>query len=315
MLHQNLDVYLIFEHVKCAAEIRSRSNRFGSVLFQTFSCSFLAIYWKAFIFCTMILCSHVQLTKTLSLSKTYSMIHHRTCQIATLPQYPPPWLKTPITSRDKNKNSVPENNCTGARWGSCWGWGGIGRAIFVGIVTCIFTTRFAKVMFLQACHSVHRRGLHPGGWGCLHPGAWAVRPTPSDTIGHGQWAGGMHPTGIHSCYLRFPSWTQFGNSNSTSSNLKRRATVDQKILNFMQISGKIISWYRPSLDPLHPLAEFCVQFWSCSMGMTTGNMIISTSMNINLGHLGGASILRMFTTTRPHGSVNTTTWLAISQFF
>ena len=46
-----------------------------------------------------------------------------------------------------------------------------------------------------------------------------------------------------------------------------------------------------------------------------GNMIISTSMNINLGHLGGASILRMFTTTRPHGSVNTTTWLAISQFF
>ena len=50
-------------------------------------------------------------------------------------------------------------------------------------------------------------------------------------------------------------------------------------------------------------------------GYFLGNMIISTSMNINLGHLGGASILRMFTTTRPHGSVNTTTWLAISQFF
>ena len=46
-----------------------------------------------------------------------------------------------------------------------------------------------------------------------------------------------------------------------------------------------------------------------------GNITISLLMNINLGHLGGASILRMFTTTRPHGSVNTTTWLAISQFF
>ena len=46
-----------------------------------------------------------------------------------------------------------------------------------------------------------------------------------------------------------------------------------------------------------------------------GSMIISLLMNINLGHLGGASILRMFTTTRPHGSVNTTTWLGISQFF
>ena len=41
-----------------------------------------------------------------------------------------------------------------------------------------------------------------------------------------------------------------------------------------------------------------------------GSMIISLLMNINLGHLGGASILRMFTTTRPHGSVNTTTSLA-----
>ena len=39
----------------------------------------------------------------------------------------------------------------------------------------------------------------------------------------------------------------------------------------------------------------------------SGSMIISLLMNINLGHLGGASILRMFTTTRPHGSVNTTT--------
>ena len=47
----------------------------------------------------------------------------------------------------------------------------------------------------------------------------------------------------------------------------------------------------------------------------SGSMIISLLMNINLGHLGGASILRMFTTTRPHGSVNTTTWLGISEFF
>ena len=51
------------------------------------------------------------------------------------------------------------------------------------------------------------------------------------------------------------------------------------------------------------------------LSQSRGNMIISLLMNINLGHLGGASILRMFTTTRPHGSVNTTTWLGISQFF
>ena len=56
-------------------------------------------------------------------------------------------------------------------------------------------------------------------------------------------------------------------------------------------------------------------FSACVNGELDGSMIISLLMNINLGHLGGASILRMFTTTRPHGSVNTTTWLGISQFF
>ena len=46
-----------------------------------------------------------------------------------------------------------------------------------------------------------------------------------------------------------------------------------------------------------------------------GKMIVCPSMNITNRHLGRVSILGMFTTTRPHGYVNTTTWLGISQFF
>ena len=51
--------------------------------------------------------------------------------------------------------------------------------------------------------SAFRRGLHPGG---MHPGGVCMggglgRPsTQSDTMGYGQRAGGMHPTGMHSCY-------------------------------------------------------------------------------------------------------------------
>ena len=46
-----------------------------------------------------------------------------------------------------------------------------------------------------------------------------------------------------------------------------------------------------------------------------GKMIVCPSLNITIRRLGGVSILRMFTTTRPHGYVNMTTWLGISQFF
>ena len=46
-----------------------------------------------------------------------------------------------------------------------------------------------------------------------------------------------------------------------------------------------------------------------------GSMIISLSMNITMNRLGGASVIAIFTTRRPHGYVNTTTWLGISQFF
>ena len=46
-----------------------------------------------------------------------------------------------------------------------------------------------------------------------------------------------------------------------------------------------------------------------------GKMIICPSMNINFWFLGGVSLLRMFTTTRPHGNVNRITWLGISQYF
>ena len=46
-----------------------------------------------------------------------------------------------------------------------------------------------------------------------------------------------------------------------------------------------------------------------------GKMIICPSMNVNLWFVGGVSLLRMFTTTRPHGYINRITWLGISQFF
>ena len=72
-------------------------------------------------------------------------------------------------------------------------------------------TKFAKVtLHLSVSHSVHREGcLHPGG---LHQGGSASggggvcmqkglgRP-PSDSMGHGQRAGGTHPTGMHSCVV------------------------------------------------------------------------------------------------------------------
>ena len=50
-------------------------------------------------------------------------------------------------------------------------------------------------------------GLHRGGVVCIQ-GGWADHaPPPSDTTGYGQQAGGMHPTGMHSCYiLRLLHW-------------------------------------------------------------------------------------------------------------
>ena len=67
-------------------------------------------------------------------------------------------------------------------------------------------------MFSQACvkNSVHRgEGVSAkgGGWtvcpeGCL-PGGFAcggVGQTPPTSTGYGQQAGGMHPTGMHSCF-------------------------------------------------------------------------------------------------------------------
>ena len=46
-----------------------------------------------------------------------------------------------------------------------------------------------------------------------------------------------------------------------------------------------------------------------------GKMIVCPLLNITIRPLGRVSILPMFTTTQPHGYVNTTTWLGISQFF
>ena len=52
-----------------------------------------------------------------------------------------------------------------------------------------------------------------------------------------------------------------------------------------------------------------------NMGRYIGKMIICPAMNINPWFVGGVSLLRMFTTTQPHGYVNRITWLGISQFF
>ena len=46
-----------------------------------------------------------------------------------------------------------------------------------------------------------------------------------------------------------------------------------------------------------------------------GTITVCHFMNITIRLLGGVSILGMFTMTRSHGYVNTTTWLGISQFF
>ena len=46
-----------------------------------------------------------------------------------------------------------------------------------------------------------------------------------------------------------------------------------------------------------------------------GSITICPAMNINFWFLGGVSLLRMFTTTRPHGNVNRITWLGISRYF
>ena len=81
-------------------------------------------------------------------------------------------------------------------------------------------TKFPKVMFLHlsVSHFVHGGGLHPRGVGLhqgesasevgsaskggLHLGGACIQEgwadAPSDTMGYGQQAGAMHPTGMHS---------------------------------------------------------------------------------------------------------------------
>ena len=62
---------------------------------------------------------------------------------------------------------------------------------------------WGKVMFSETsvCHSVHR-----GGGGLpTHPPPMQTplgSPPPLDTMGYGQQAAGVHPTGMHSCLAR-----------------------------------------------------------------------------------------------------------------
>ena len=65
-------------------------------------------------------------------------------------------------------------------------------------------------IFTRVCHSVHR-GEHAGSmhgcWGAcvVAEGCAWLWGDASDTTRYGQWAGGTHPTGMHSCsfYRRF----------------------------------------------------------------------------------------------------------------
>ena len=47
-------------------------------------------------------------------------------------------------------------------------------------------------------------GVHGGG-ACVAGGCMActISPPPADTTRYGQWAGGTHPTGMHSCFVNF----------------------------------------------------------------------------------------------------------------
>ena len=59
-------------------------------------------------------------------------------------------------------------------------------------------------IFTSVCHSFCSRG--GGRWVCIQGGGSA---SPSDTTGYGQQAGGMHPTGMHSCLSQFLNFSIF----------------------------------------------------------------------------------------------------------
>ena len=73
----------------------------------------------------------------------------------------------------------------------------------------IFTARKRSLgqgnVFTLVCQSFSsqvRGGLHPMGWG-LHRGGGVGQTPLSDTTGYGQRVGGVHPTGMQSCYKYF----------------------------------------------------------------------------------------------------------------
>ena len=61
-------------------------------------------------------------------------------------------------------------------------------------------------VFTPVCDSIHRGVCI---WDvCIQGGGWAeLPPHQLDTTEYGQWAGGTHPTGMHSCLLWFHRWT------------------------------------------------------------------------------------------------------------
>ena len=63
-------------------------------------------------------------------------------------------------------------------------------------------TKFAKVMFLHLCvsHSVHGGVCLSACWDTTTPPSRHPPPCPVHAARYGQQAGGMHPTGMESCY-------------------------------------------------------------------------------------------------------------------
>ena len=63
-----------------------------------------------------------------------------------------------------------------------------------------FDTCLSVILLMEVGAVSKGRGLYPEGV-CIH-GQGADPPPPSDCTGYGQWAGGTHPTGMHSCLFQ-----------------------------------------------------------------------------------------------------------------
>ena len=104
-------------------------------------------------------------------------------------------------------------------WGVCMVlFGGACMVLFGGACVvlfggaCVVLFGGACVVLFGGCAWFYSGGMHSFIWGCAwfysgghawfySGGACVVFSVFSDTMRYGQWAGGTHPTGMHSCFL------------------------------------------------------------------------------------------------------------------